>query len=320
MGFLHGVEGVVEVFEGVVGADEADFVVFEGPAVVEVSCDVGPLEIDGFVAGGEVEAAAEVDLAEGVEVAPALDERVDVLVVDVQRLGLDEGVLIASAGVGRVDVVDIEAAFDVLHAAVDVCPAEQIVIIENGSRGIVASDLVVERRTPCSDVVGSEPDLRERPGGRFEGDAFELRLAIPGKRAIAPAELLVVFPGFAVADLAAVGVGEVDARVGERSGEFSEAVGGEFVIVIDLDQNLASAGLAGEPLEFADVLGLAGVGDDAGLREVDMDLARVTVGDDDPFEVGVRLASDRASQPGKEFWVVCRREEGRLSLFIAACD
>lgn len=57
MGFRHGVDGVdgvVEVFESVVGADEADLAIAERPAVVEVSCDVGVVEIDGFAAGGGV--------------------------------------------------------------------------------------------------------------------------------------------------------------------------------------------------------------------------------------------------------------------------
>ena len=79
------------------GADHADLAVAEGPALVEVGCDVAIVEVDGFVARGGVEAAAEVDLAESVQVAPAFDEGVDVLVVDVERLGLDEGVLVASA-------------------------------------------------------------------------------------------------------------------------------------------------------------------------------------------------------------------------------
>ncbi len=49
-------------------------------------------------------------------------------------------------------------------------------------------------------------------------------------------------------DLTAVGVGEVDSWVGERNCEFCEAVGGEFVIMVDLDQDIASAGMAGEAL------------------------------------------------------------------------
>ncbi len=133
MGFLHGVDGIAEVFEGVVGADEADLAVAEWPALVEVSCDVGSVEVDGFVAWDGVEAAAEVDLAEGVEVAPACDKRVEVLVVDVQRLGLDEGVLIASTGVGRMDMVDVEAAVNVLHIPVYISATEQVVIVEDGS-------------------------------------------------------------------------------------------------------------------------------------------------------------------------------------------
>jgi hypothetical protein len=115
VGFLHGVDGATEVFEGVVGSEHADLAVAERPALVEVSCDVGPVEVDGLVTGGRVEAAAEVDLSEGVQVAPAFDERVDVLVVDVERLGLDERVLVAATGVGRVDVIDVEAPVDVLH-------------------------------------------------------------------------------------------------------------------------------------------------------------------------------------------------------------
>ena len=133
VGLLHGVDGVVEVFEGVVSADEADLAIAERPALVEVGCDVGVVEVDGLVAGGGVEAAAEVDLSQGVEVAPALDHWVDVLVVDVQGFGLDELVLVASAGVVRVDVVDVEAAVDVLDATVDVGPAEQVVVVEDGS-------------------------------------------------------------------------------------------------------------------------------------------------------------------------------------------
>ena len=160
----------------------------------------------------------------------------------------------------------------------------------------MAADLVVERGPPRADVVGGEPDFGERSWGRVEGDAFELGLAIPGERAIPPAELFVVLPGFSVVDLACVGVGEVDARVGERGDQLGKAVGGEFVVVVDIDEHIASTGLAGKPFQFTDILSLAGIWDDAGLREIDADLARVAVGDDDPLEVGVCLASDRAGQ------------------------
>ena len=81
--------------------------------------------------------------------------------MDVERFGLDERVLIASAGVVGVDVVDVEATVDVLHVAVDVGPAAQIVVVEDASPGIVAADAVVERGPPRPDVVGSEPDFRE---------------------------------------------------------------------------------------------------------------------------------------------------------------
>ena len=50
VGFLHGVDRVEEVFGGVVGSDDADLAVAEGPAVVEVSCDVAAVEISGFLA------------------------------------------------------------------------------------------------------------------------------------------------------------------------------------------------------------------------------------------------------------------------------
>ena len=103
-------------------------------------------------------------------------------------------------------------------------------------------------------MVGGEPDFGERRRGWVERDALELGLSVPGERAVAPAELFVVLPGLAIVDLAGVGVGEVDSRVGERSCEFGEAVGGQFVIVIDLDQNIASAGLTREPFQLADVL------------------------------------------------------------------
>jgi hypothetical protein len=89
------------------------------------------VEVDGLVTGGGVEAAAEVDLSQAIQVTPAFDERVDVLVVDVEGLGLDERVLVASAGVTRVDVVDVEAPVDVLHAAMDVGAAEEVVVVEN---------------------------------------------------------------------------------------------------------------------------------------------------------------------------------------------
>ena len=133
VGFLHGVDGVVEVFEGVVGSEDADLAVAEGPALVEVGCDLTTLEVDGFVAEGGVEAAAEVDLFQAIQVAPTFDEWVNILVVDVQRLSLNEGVLVATAGIGRVNVIDVEAAVDVLHVTVDVGSAEEIVIVENGS-------------------------------------------------------------------------------------------------------------------------------------------------------------------------------------------
>ncbi len=59
------------------GSEQSDLAVAEWPALVEVSCDVTTVEVDGLVAGAGVEAAAEVDLAEGVQVAPSFDERVD---------------------------------------------------------------------------------------------------------------------------------------------------------------------------------------------------------------------------------------------------
>ncbi len=46
MGFLHGVDRVAEVFQGVVGSEHADLAVAERPALVEVSCDVGTMEVD----------------------------------------------------------------------------------------------------------------------------------------------------------------------------------------------------------------------------------------------------------------------------------
>ena len=55
VGLLHGVDGIVEVFEGVVGSDEADLAIAEGPTLVKVGCDVGVVEVDEFVASrGEV--------------------------------------------------------------------------------------------------------------------------------------------------------------------------------------------------------------------------------------------------------------------------
>ena len=58
VGFLHGVGGATEVFESIVGPEHADLAVAERPALVEVSCDVGTLEVDRLVTGGGVEAAA----------------------------------------------------------------------------------------------------------------------------------------------------------------------------------------------------------------------------------------------------------------------
>ena len=46
----------------------------------------------------------------------------------------------------------------------------------------------------------------EQGRGRFERDAFKLRLAVPDERAIPPAELLVVLPAFSVVDLAVRGL------------------------------------------------------------------------------------------------------------------
>ncbi len=134
VGFLHGVDRVAEMFEGVVGAENADLAVAEGPALVEVSCDVGTVEVDRFVAWDGVEASAEVDLAKAVQVAPAFDHWIDVLVVNVEGFGLDEGVLVTATGIGRVDVVDVEAAVDVLHLPVYIRATEQIVVIEDRAR------------------------------------------------------------------------------------------------------------------------------------------------------------------------------------------
>ena len=96
----------------------------------------------------------------------------------------------------------------------DVGPAEQIVIIEDGSRCVVAADAVLERRAPGPHMVGSEPDLRERPGGWIECHALVLGQAIPGERAIPPAELFIVLPRFAIVDLAVRGLNGIEETSG----------------------------------------------------------------------------------------------------------
>ena len=44
VGFLHGVDGAHEMFEGVVGSEHADFAVAERPTLVDASA----IEVDGL--------------------------------------------------------------------------------------------------------------------------------------------------------------------------------------------------------------------------------------------------------------------------------
>jgi hypothetical protein len=119
------------VFEGVVRPEDADLAVTKWPACVEICGDSATMQIDRLVIGGRVDPAAQIDLPQTILVAPAFDERIDVLVGQGQRLGLDEPVLLAPTGVASMNVVDLHAAVDVLHPAVDEGPAEDVLIVEN---------------------------------------------------------------------------------------------------------------------------------------------------------------------------------------------
>ena len=79
--------------------------------------------------------------------------------------------------------------------------------------------------------------------------------------------------------------------------------------MVDLNQHVAPASQAREPFQFADVLRLAGVGDNPHLRKIDPDLAGVAVGDDDPLELGAGLPCHRTGQPVEELRVVRGREQ-----------
>lgn len=152
------------------------------------------------------------------------------------------------------------------------------------------ADLVVEDLTPCSDVVGAVPDLAEAGWVWGEGDTFLLDGTLPIIWSVSPAAIFVVDVWGAVwFDFAEVGVGEVDCFVVEGFGEFFEAVGGEFVVVVYFDEDLTLGVLAGEVFEFADVGGFTRVGDDAELGDCEEGSEAVwgyvSVGDDDPFEV-----------------------------------
>ena len=242
--------------------EDADLAIAEWPAIVEVGSDPATVQIDGLVAGGGIDPTTEVDLPQAVLVTPAFDQRVDVLVVEGQGLGLDEPVLLAPAGVAGMDVVDVQATVDVLHAAVDERPTEDVLVVKDRPCGVVAADPPVEIGAPGQNVVRREPDLRERRRRRIESHAFPLRLAIPGERPIPPAVLLVVPPRFAFVDLATVRIGKVDLRISKRRHEFRHAIRRQFVVVVDFDQHVAPAGQACEPFQFADVLRLAFIGND----------------------------------------------------------
>ena len=97
-----------------------------------------------------------------------------------QRLGLNEPVLFATAGVAGMDMVDVEASVNVLHSPVDVGAAKDVLIVKHSSGRIVAANSTVKVGTPSPVVVRREPDLRERGGGRFERHALPLGLAILG--------------------------------------------------------------------------------------------------------------------------------------------
>ena len=124
--------------------EDADLAIAEWPAIVEVGSDPATVQIDGLVAGGGIDPTTEVDLPQAVLVTPAFDQRVDVLVVEGQGLGLDEPVLLAPAGVAGMDVVDVQATVDVLHAAVDERPTEDVLVVKDRPCGVVAADPPVE--------------------------------------------------------------------------------------------------------------------------------------------------------------------------------
>ena len=131
MNLPHRVDRIPKVFQGVVRSEHANFAVAKWPTLVQIGHDLTAMQIDGLVGRSRIDPAAKIDLPKTIEVAPALDQRVDVLVVQVQRLGLDEGVLLAFARVTRMNVIDVQAAIDMLHLALDVVPAEQILVVEN---------------------------------------------------------------------------------------------------------------------------------------------------------------------------------------------
>ena len=78
----------------------------------------------------------------------------------------------------------------------------------------MAADAVIEGGSSGPHVVGSEPDIGERPGGWIECHALELGQAIPGERAIPPAELFIVLPRFAIVDLAVRGLNGIEETSG----------------------------------------------------------------------------------------------------------
>jgi hypothetical protein len=131
MEFLHRVDRIAEVFERVVRPEDADLAVAKRPARVGIGRDPAAVQIDRLVTRGRFYPAAQVNLPQAVLVAPAFDQRIDVPVVEGRRLGLDEPVLLAPAGVAGMDVIDVEATVDVLHPPVDVRPAQDVLIVKD---------------------------------------------------------------------------------------------------------------------------------------------------------------------------------------------
>jgi hypothetical protein len=140
MEFLHRVDRVVEVFEGIVRPEHAHLAVAKRPSRIEVGGDPATVQIDRLVSRGGVNPAAEINLPQAVLVAPAFDQRIDVPVVQDQRLRLDEPVLLATTGVAGLDVVDVQATVDMLRPPADVRPTEDVLVVKARPIRIVAAD------------------------------------------------------------------------------------------------------------------------------------------------------------------------------------
>lgn len=286
--FLHNVDRISQMLERIVRPQETHGAGFDRPGFIEICVDVAVDLIDALVAGGLTETTAQVDLAKPLEIAPPLDELIDVFIVEIEGLFLNRFVLLAVTRIRVVHMVDIQRAIDVLTRPVDVGPRKDVLIVQHRELFVVTADLVVEFPSPRAHVVGRKPDLtkRHRVGGKR--DSLKVIFPIDYSVSILPAVPVPKFKKSPVGPkVDEIRINEIDVG-GERRRHLLKRGRSELVVVVDLDQYLAPREMTGEALEVPDLTAVLVLGwNDSHIRQRHRGLftSRCPVRDDNPLKV-----------------------------------